>query len=112
MKALSEYIPPNAIEGDSLGELQFDEVAFDWSKVAPDEVKHIQKQIHEIIQSNGETLQVKAQNESGNVIVLARQDGDFLAQVTSSGSGVFAFRALGGATIGMSIIRSEAEQHA
>jgi len=46
---------------------------------------------------------VKAQNESGDYLVSVQQDGKFLAQVTNSSGGTFAFRTLGGATVGMNI---------
>ena len=112
MKALLVYIPPNQAEGDSIGELQFHEVEVDWSNVTPDEVKRLQNQFREISLPNGEKLQVKAQNESGGFIVLARQDGQFLAQVTGRGDGFLAFRTLAGAIVGMSIIENSSEGHA
>lgn len=103
MKAFLDYIPPNEAEGESIGELQFDEHSIEWSNISPEEAKQIQRQRHDIYLPNGEILKVKAQNVSGNFFVSVQQNGEFLAQVTNSNSGTFAFRTLSGATIGMDI---------
>jgi len=104
MKAILDYIAPDEFEGESIGELQFDEITIDWNRITPEEAKQIQRQRKEIHLPNGEVLNVKAQNGSGNYIVSVLQDGKFIAQITNTNSGSFAFRTLGGATLGMDII--------